>query len=379
MNVIYTGGTGQQRAWVASAIAQMRFPWEALTALEVNVSWPVEPSLPGHKEYACTIQGVDGNHFSVEIRRAFDDPTYIKDHPPFDEMGDTHPVSAERFYIETVAHELGHVLAFHFMATMTSGQLDTMCACFEKRVSGAGLVVGTQADLHPVGAKWEDMLQEGIAEALKDIYLPDALREFDNRTNWKLSKDRYEDFISFFTGSGGFMPGTERVRAFWDGSTVSGALLDPHQPGLAVINDHLNHLDPAAGYPRIRWIGADAGGPNSGVRDYTDFWTDIVYAPGNVHQNIVGFGNHFDDTGTWANTGAFITDPDAPPNLDGSEHTTAFIGLMIAIDTAGEWAGVLQLSQFLPDPEISTPPWPYKDPAITASGSLRAAIQLQTH
>lgn len=376
MNVVYVGGTGQQRAWFKDALAHMAFPWDSLVGLTLTVSWPAEPSAPGHKEYACTIE-TDAENFSIEIRDTLDHPDWISAHPPYDEEGYTHRVDPHTFYVECAAHELGHVLWFHFSSFMTTSELTEVCGYFEQRVNGVGPVQGTPADLHPAGVDWANLLQEGIAETLKDALVPDAMREFDNRTNWNLKDDEYDAFMgNFFGASGG--GGTETVRAYWDGTAPAAGCIDPGQPGLTVVNDHLGHLVRSAGYPRFRYVGEDAMGVNSGVIDYPDFWTtdnpDMV-DPAH-EQDITQFGITDIDVGVPGFWGAYITDPDAPP-VGGQPHVSLVMGLLLGSSTHGNWTGIFQISQFVPAPVAPAspyPPWPYGQEAVGAVNAKWGAV-----
>jgi hypothetical protein len=92
------------------------------------------------------------------------------------------------------------------------------------------------------------MLQEGMAETLKDILLPDEFREFDNRTNWKLKKESFEDFSGFFLPEATEPAGRETVLAFWNGG-VSGDYIDPHVDGVIGRQRPLQPPGPGCGLP----------------------------------------------------------------------------------------------------------------------------------
>jgi hypothetical protein len=365
--VNYTGGTGQQRAWFQAALAHMQFPWDSLVALTVNVSWPAEPSLPGHSEYACTTQQADYNHFALEIRNILDtDAGYLARNSP---LGDGRPPSSlQDFYVECVAHELGHVLWFHLIDAPSPPALAPICAWFVRHEQGTGEIAGTPADLHPAGAKWEDMLQEGIAETLKDALLPEGFREYDNRTKWVLKKEHYTDFMSLFINQSE-EAGTERVRMYFDGTAITGGIYDPGLPGLTVIDGR-------------RYIGADDEGPNSGVMEWPDFWDQAknprLYDPSD-RQVIADLGYIYSDTGSFAGAGAHIIDNEAPLEA-GQPHLTLFAGGFAGIGAAfhGTWSGILQLSQFEKDPIGTLPPWPYKDPQLAATNALWASVRFKT-
>lgn len=181
MELVLTGGTGQQRAWFDAALKAVRYPLDHLEDVTVTVSWPVEPSLPGHKEFACTTTP-DGLEFTLEIRRALDTST-VSD------------FSGRLFYEETVVHELAHVICF---ALTTEAEREAMCPWFFRYVSGEGEVRGVAADLNPIDAAWGDRIQETMAEVIKDSILASGERDYDNRTNWKLDESHYQEFMQTF-------------------------------------------------------------------------------------------------------------------------------------------------------------------------------------
>lgn len=382
MIVNYTGGTGQQRSWFESALAHMQFPWDSNSALTVNVSWPDEPSAPGHKEYACTTQQADYNHFALEIRNTLDtDVGYLARNSP---LGDGRPPSSlQNFYMECVAHELAHVLWFHLIDSPSPPTLAPICAWFVKHEQGTGEIVGTPADLHPVGAKWEDMLQEGVAETLKDSLLPEGFREYDNRTKWSLKKENYDAFMSLFINTIDGGPGTERVRIYLDTMAPPGTpgfIPVASEWGLTYITDEgATYLKPNEGYPRVRYVGSHLGSPVQGLIDYPDFWK-----PGKpeghhdgqlldpTHRQDGHIDQAVDDTGVTVGPEVLITDPEGPV-VGGNPYLS-----LIWMWGIYNFAGLVQLSQFVPDPLGIVPPYPYKDPQVVATNALWAAVRFKT-
>lgn len=176
MELTFDGGTSQQRQWFQEAVNHARFPWDDLE-VSVTVSWPLEPSLPGHKEFACTTTS-DGVNFELEIRRSLDSSTQ----PDW---------SGRTFYEETVVHELAHVITF---ARSTLAEREALCAAFFKRVSGEGDTHGTAAELDDPDDAWEDRIQEAMAEVIKDTIMPESYRDYDNRTNWQLDPTSWDTF-----------------------------------------------------------------------------------------------------------------------------------------------------------------------------------------
>jgi hypothetical protein len=383
MIVNYTGGTGQQRSWFESALAHMQFPWDSNSALTVNVSWPNEPSVPGHSEYACTTQQADYNHFALEIRKTLDtDAAFLARNSP---LGDGRPPSSlQNFYMECVAHELAHVLWFHLIDAPSPPSTTEICAWFVKQERGTGDVIGTPADLHPPSTAWEDMLQEGIAEALKDALLPEGFREYDNRTKWSLKKEHYDDFMSLFilTVAGG--AGTERARVFCDTASpgTPGYIPVASGWGLTYITDEgATYLKPNEGYPRVRWVGSHLGSPVSGVIDFPDFWTPghpVGHHDGQLldptHRQDLLIDIVYDDTGVYFGPEPLVIDPEGPVVGGVPYYSLRYLGL-----ADYGFHGQVQISQFEPDPLGVVPPYPYKDPALAATNALWAAVRFKTH
>jgi hypothetical protein len=177
MNLTLTGGTQQQRDGFSRAISRCTYPFDTLTA-DVNVSWPPEPTCPGHKEFACTHN--DGAVWQIEIRNTLD-----SDQPM-------------AFYEETCIHEAMHVVTF-------VKALPTSITAWFYKDSGSGRVNGEAADWNPLDSDWGDRIQETVAEVLKDVFLADQYRYADNRTNWLLDQDHFTDLMNLVipTATGG--------------------------------------------------------------------------------------------------------------------------------------------------------------------------------
>lgn len=358
MNVTYDGGTGQQRAMFQDALSYMMYPWDSMP-VNVTVSWPVEPSLPGHKEYACTTTA-DGTDFALEIRRSLDTDV------------------SRSFYIEVCAHELAHVIAFHYIDPTT------IVGWFYRLVSGDGKTVGTVPDIDPTDKPWEDRLQEGLAEVLKDALLPEQYRVYDNRTNWFLDESHYPTLMGEIINQIPGGPGVERVRAFAPPES------DPTMPipvfvgpGLAYdTTTLLSYLKVGEGYPRVRYAGVASSGPVSGLRDFPTFWTPHPEgsADGRLldvehRQSIAFVGIQVSDVGANESPQVVVTDAEGPPEGIPPE---AYRSLTFVEPTIHDFHGWVLLSQFEPDPIGTIPPWPYTDPGITAGGGEWASVRFRT-
>lgn len=195
MNVAFTGGTDRERDLVRTAMNSLLNLDLGLNSLDVEFQWVDDPSAAGHNDLAATSYGTTGG--VIQLRKNLD--TY-KGYPA-------------SFYIETVAHEIGHLLT-HFLAPSAQAKV---AALFQTTVDG---ILAWEP-----GTPWEDRTIEGVAETFKDAFLPRRLRYFANRTNVKLSISKYDQFRRIFregqTGGGGrfcYVYGSSdfRVTDEWD-------------------------------------------------------------------------------------------------------------------------------------------------------------------
>lgn len=230
------GGTAQQRAWVNEAMARSQVDW--LTAIPsewtVRFVWADEPPLPGHQESACTIAFPDTSLAIITIRSNLDNPEAWPEGKPF--------------YVETVVHELGHVLCF----TMTTeADREAMCPWFSYDGGDGDMRQGTAADLNPTDRPWADRIQECMAEIVKDALLPEQYRAADNRTNWRIDKSRFTDFFAALIPGDPGSPGDPGVGGF---STSGDAFF--HDPtvvtdGTFLTVEETNALGEAFGRPEF--------------------------------------------------------------------------------------------------------------------------------
>lgn len=194
MNVAYESSlTGQQEQWVKDAIVAFDFPLDRLP-VDVTFRAVPEPPCPGHKDYMCTEQ-IDPTTFRVSIRTDADTTT--------NSGGESLPVAEIKpFYVESVCHELAHVVQFYLASDDTS---KTELASYFSRFLGdaEGIATGVLADFNPLDREWEDRIQEAVAEVAKDIWLPSYQKVYDNRTRWALDRARLADFITKLTPPGG--------------------------------------------------------------------------------------------------------------------------------------------------------------------------------
>lgn len=171
MELHFTNGTLQQQTWFEQTMTRSLFPWARITTA-VHVEFTDE--IPeGHTLFAYTTWGggrVDHcgrpDEATILIRNDLDDRAgSVLSHPRTYFAG-------KRFFMETVMHELGHVVQSKF----SSEQVALMSAIFD----------GSPFDWNGP-AEWEEKRQESFTETFKDVYLPRQYRKFDNRTHHRLS------------------------------------------------------------------------------------------------------------------------------------------------------------------------------------------------
>lgn len=191
--------TAQQRQWFQDAIAASTRDWDETLPDEVGVRTVAEPSCPGHKDYMCTT--LTGHTGDIQIRVNADDPAARINEGLPNPIEDVKP-----FFMESVIHELCHVITFE---AITSNELKTeVAACFTKRdATGEGTRTGVLADWNPLDKPWGDRIQEAVAEVLKDTFMPDFFKVYDNRSNWNISADVWANFCSLLGVGGSGSPG----------------------------------------------------------------------------------------------------------------------------------------------------------------------------
>lgn len=192
MDVTYDPSlSAQQKGWAEDAIRLATFKWEQH---DVNVNFVVvaEPPCPGHSDYMCTQTG-DFINFTVNIRQGADDPNQS-----FNKGLPNPAADIKGFYMESIIHELGHVIVKNRI-DRTSAQ-GLAAALFRYHKEGEGERAGTEADWEGApDTAWADRIQEAAAEVFKDTVLNDAYRIFDNRTNWTITETDHHSFIQMLT------------------------------------------------------------------------------------------------------------------------------------------------------------------------------------
>jgi hypothetical protein len=100
----------------------------------------------------------------------------------------------ERFYKESIIHELGHVVITLLVVAGGStedGLRDSFAAMH-------GMDPGTA--LNDPSLAWEERVIEAAVESFKDVFLPSTVRAYDNRTNHRLLENQFTEYMSLIQG-----------------------------------------------------------------------------------------------------------------------------------------------------------------------------------
>lgn len=142
--------------------------------LELAFSEDPDPSQPD--EFAIT-QQIAFDHYLISFR---------DDAPHFQNGPSAAHYDIARFYQETVAHEMGHVLSF---------ALNDLGQALLSRLFNTD---NTTEAWFPATSQWVDRPGEAIAETFKEAFLPVQFREYPIRTNVRLKYAFYPLFRAIF-------------------------------------------------------------------------------------------------------------------------------------------------------------------------------------
>lgn len=328
MNFILSGGTDQQRQWFNDATDEMtreQFPFDNF-ATDVTVTWVAESVLQneshsyGRFTFALTRYNGGTDTATLQIFEGLD--TRADDE-----------FQGKGFYMETVAHEIGHVVSGR-LDDATIGQI---CALFNEH-----------ADAWQTGG-WETRIVEGCSEIIKDTY--QRARKFENRTTRFISKENFAQLMTLLglIGSGAFTGGFRTLGAplgqynapdstYGSGGGpgpgwIYGVTLDaPGQPALRpptgpVSYDYilLPNIDPVSQRPYYPFVYFWA------LLDHPRNWKlTLLIAGGNVGPF------------TEENPGGVLPPPDyhvADFTWGGPEATILFGDLVNIVEFPGRWSG----------------------------------------
>jgi hypothetical protein len=188
MQFSYGPGPSRYFSLTADAIASVTYPLDNVAGT-VFVEFVTEPLCPGHEEFACSFGYTSGDYIAgIQVRDSTGLPSNEGWHP-FDGTGEW---TGEKFYQETVVHEVGHVVAGQLMG---EDERDEMTRLFYKRdpMGEQDGRIGVPSDWD--GATWEDSIREAVAEVFKDTFFPRSKRAYDNRTSWSLPEDNFRRYL----------------------------------------------------------------------------------------------------------------------------------------------------------------------------------------
>lgn len=186
MVITFVNGTARQKELFNRAMAVSLFPWDRIQT-QVFVEWMDEVVLDGDRKMFATateepaLDGCGrGAQSRIRIRNDLDDPKRPGNEGGFPKGH----FRGDKFFMETVHHELGHVVA----SKLNPAQRAAICRAF-----------GAPADLwDKPSAPWRRRVSEANAETLKDVFLPRRYRKFNNRTVWKVTPATYAAWIGVY-------------------------------------------------------------------------------------------------------------------------------------------------------------------------------------
>lgn len=212
--------TDRERTWAQEAVAHAvgsGFPADNL-AVTITVYTVTEPAAPGHSDYMATLYS-GGLEMTIQIRRHADEiaASFVQGLPDVQR-------DLEQFFKESFIHELGHVVTFLTLATDDLKAQAAALFHYEAHGSRAGQQ-GTLADWNPLNQRWEDRIQEAVAEVFKDAYVTWEPQVYENRTSWTIEPDAFRDLMRLaLTGIGGSFIGYTGIPGDW---APYSAIVDP--------------------------------------------------------------------------------------------------------------------------------------------------------
>lgn len=171
MNVNFLNGSAVQQDVFNSAIDNLLHLDLGRFAFDLDVEFVDNPDPAIDNEFASAY--------------ADDSPPRIALRSDFPNFAPTQLWGSIQFAMETVIHEIAHILIPQLPSEVWQEVLD--------------LFGVTQADFDDDGDQaWEDRFREGFAETFKDAFLPAFFRFSANRTNVKLPIHKYPAFRAIF-------------------------------------------------------------------------------------------------------------------------------------------------------------------------------------
>lgn len=207
MNITYdSSGTGQQIQWAKDGVANCGFDLGLFT---FNLTFKWADQLPqssdiGHLHSYMVTQSDGAGGWIIWIEKWADDPLNPNNSglagvslaTPGDVSGSNEVqqgngvsmTTLHGFYMESVVHELGHVVSLNQITT--SDEIQKVCALFwtPDMNGGSGRRFGVPDDWN--ATVWAENIKEAVAEQFKIVYYKGQLI-FRNRTQWHLGQNNW--------------------------------------------------------------------------------------------------------------------------------------------------------------------------------------------
>lgn len=172
-----TGGTSLQRSYFNEAVAliKQRFPLDEYNdVVAVSFAADPEPTMTGELAYTTTFATTPPTA-TIIIKSNLGLVT-----PP---AGGT-----RTWFIECMAHEIGHIIVLKWTDAQKTAFSNIIGAAYP-----ADWLTG------PLSAsQWQRSAAEAAAEAFKDLYIPQASRVYDNRTQYSVPSAKTDELDDLF-------------------------------------------------------------------------------------------------------------------------------------------------------------------------------------
>lgn len=182
MNVGFNNGTSEQQATFQRVVDESAYRdlWDSIN-VQVEVEWTPNPGSHLHNEFAYTTNGLARTDGSSTGSRSF---IALRDDIARD-------VADDLIAYDVIHHELGHVVV-GFLLSIYPALQNTMLSV----LAGKDGKTPTLDDWDVTDGVWGASALEATAEVFKDVF--SARRRWDNRTVWKLVRDRLPTFCEIF-------------------------------------------------------------------------------------------------------------------------------------------------------------------------------------
>lgn len=265
MRITYPSpASAEQQSWLSETLARSSFKWADIsTNVNVTFTEPVDDNEQDDFKVFATTQNTTTERdpcgrtdFSWMTLR----PNLASFVHDFGIPDPRHPDSPLHSAIDTIHHELGHVVA----GKLSPAQIQIIGQCFGREIESWW----DDRDL-----PWQERVLEAFCEAFKDIYLG-GHRQWDSRSDLRLRNDQFNIFLNVLDDIcpclGSDLPPTEYGEWVWVSAGFGGFAqfvgpTSPSEPILTWGNDpvaeqsHWEDLGPGVGAQDIVWFEWDFG------------------------------------------------------------------------------------------------------------------------